>query len=253
MRNVLIMILLILVSMSAFSQSGDVSGEAAYIFAYYPKENAKELFETGYKEHLEWHKEKQDPLVWYAWYVQSGNRLGMFIDGSFGISHSAFDNRVDPAGDGKDFAQTTAPFAESVFRQVYALDRSLSTAYLLEDHKPSGAIEVFHITVHPGKEMIFEKAMRTLKEAAVKQKAVPEYTLYKLLSGGEHAGYLMMVPRKSFASFDQQILSIADLSQQVLSGSKALEANNHISTSVRKIESESWSYRADMSVIPSGR
>lgn len=254
MRYFLIAILIIpIFTSNTFAQPGDVSGDAAYIFAYYPKENAQELFEAGYKKHLEWHKEKQDPLVWYAWYVQTGSRLGLFIDGTFGISHEAFDHRIDPADDGKDFAQTTAPFVRNAFRQVYELERSLSTVYLLEDHHPSGAIEVFHITVHPGRESVFEKAMLKLREGATKKEITPAYSIYKLLSGGEHAGYLMMVHRKSFAAFDHGILSIADLIRQVLPEHKASEFNNGLALSVKQIESESWGYRADLSLIPQSK
>ena len=111
------------------------SGNAAYLFAYYPKEGKRTDFEEGYRRHLDWHSQKNDQLVWYAWYVIFGERLGFFIDGTFGITIKAFDERVDQKGDRADFAKTTAPFSDPVFRNNYRLRAELSTGYLLEDWK----------------------------------------------------------------------------------------------------------------------
>src|SRR5688500_15061252 len=72
------------------------SGDAAHLFAYVPKDGDEARFDEGYRTHLDWHRDKRDPLVWYGWYVANGERVGMFIDGSFGAPFAAFDQRVDP-------------------------------------------------------------------------------------------------------------------------------------------------------------
>ncbi|ELR69009.1 hypothetical protein C900_05567 [Fulvivirga imtechensis AK7] len=234
------------------AQNTEVRGNAAYIFAYYPKENAREHFENGYKKHLSWHAAKNDPLVWYAWYVQTGDRLGLFIDGTFGISHGAFDNRIAPAEDGQDFQETTAPYVDNAFRKVYTLKPELSTAQLLEEHTPSKMIEVYDIVVHPGAEARFETTISSLKKALDMRQEKPRFTVYKLLSGGEQSGYLIMVPRENAAYFDEKMhfTSISELVTKVFPVAQASALNQDIVGSVKHIKSETWGYRADLSLIP---
>lgn len=40
-------------------------------------------FETGYKQHLNWHKTNGDKWNWYGWYIISGDRYGQFVDATF--------------------------------------------------------------------------------------------------------------------------------------------------------------------------
>ena len=70
----------------------------------------KSAFEEGYRRHLEWHVRAGDKLNWFAWEVTSGERLGLFIDGTV-APLSALDTRPDLAGDAADFARTAAAFA----------------------------------------------------------------------------------------------------------------------------------------------
>lgn len=248
-----IMLMLIFLSIRSLpAQNADVKGNAAYLFAYYPKEDAREQFENGYKKHLSWHEAKKDPLVWYAWYVQTGDRLGLFIDGTFGISHMAFDNRIAPTEDGQDFQQTTAPFANNSFRKIYTLKSELSTVQLLEDHTPSKMIEVFEIVVDHGQEAVFEKVMQMLKVKLNNTPDKPLFTVYKLLSGGEQSGYMIMVPREKAADFDKKehFLSISQLIVQNFSEEQAQQLNQDLSKAIKHLRNETWAYRSDMSRIP---
>ncbi|MCI0695040.1 hypothetical protein L0337_23900 [candidate division KSB1 bacterium] len=124
-KSMLLLIGILALPAVVLSQKAADQGEsenAAFLFTYYPKEGMKSQFENGYKEHLNWHRQKNDNLVWYAWYVASGNRLDLFIDGAFGISFADFANRVDLRGDVADFAQTTAPFVKPEFRSLHGID-----------------------------------------------------------------------------------------------------------------------------------
>ena len=57
----------------------EVEGDAAFLFAYSVREGQMNNFVEGYKKHLQWHIDKKDPLPWSAWFVFTGNRLGLFI------------------------------------------------------------------------------------------------------------------------------------------------------------------------------
>lgn len=228
-----------------------LNGNAAFLFGYYPKENLRAEFEQGYKKHLEWHKQKNDQLAWYAWYVQTGSRLGLFIDGTFGISFHAFDNRVDQPGDRADFAETTAPFADLAFRKIYYLRKDLSTDFLLEKWAPTSSMEVYEITVTPGTEYLFEAIFLELRPAVEKNKEKPVYTLYELLSGDEHSTYLLMIPRNNFSYFDDHaaVTTVRYLIELYLPD-RATALFDKLAKSIKQMTSETWGYRKDLSYFP---
>ena len=156
----------------------EVEGDAAFLFAYSVREGQMNNFVEGYKKHLQWHIDKKDPLPWYAWFVFTGNRLDLFIDGTFGISFDAFDNRVAPKEDYQDFLKTTAPFVDANFRQVLQLKRDLSTIFLLEEQKPTSQIDIFHIELHQGTEVDFEKLIRDIVSKISKSSEKVNFTTY---------------------------------------------------------------------------
>jgi len=249
---IFLIILFSFFSVKNYSQSGiEAAGEGAFLFGYYPKAGQIKQFEEGYKKHLEWHRDKKDQLVWYAWYVQTGSRLGLFIDGTFGTSFSDFDNRVDMPGDRKDFAETTAPFADINFRKVYQMKKEMSSGQLLEERNPSNSIEVFYFIIQPGKEDQFEKIFSTLSEKFQDINDGPNYTLYKLLSGGSHAEYMLMVPRNNFSYFEEEnaFISLNHVIEKYLNPEKDA-VFKIIESSVISLQSETWGYRQDLSYFP---
>lgn len=225
-------------------------GEAAFLFAYHPKAGMQALFNEGYRRHLAWHRAQDDPLVWYAWYVVFGQRTGLFIDGTVGIPFAAFDARVDPAGDGADFAQTTAPFADVAFRSVYALRRDLSTGTPLEEEHPSALVQVFRYTVHVGKESQFEGVLRAVRTALERAEKAPTLTWYELAVGDEHAGYMLMIPRNTWADYDEAEASVRAILQRGYPSAEAAEFLTAFSESVKRVESEVWLYQSTLSYFP---
>jgi len=109
LRFSVIKVLLFFTAIAYAQPQENIKGNAAFLFAYYPKEGQQSNFENGYKQHLKWHEEKNDPLPWYGWNVISGDRPGLFIDGTFGISYEALDNRVDKPGANEVFERLFDP------------------------------------------------------------------------------------------------------------------------------------------------
>lgn len=225
-------------------------GDAAHLFAYYPKAAMAEQFNEGYRRHLEWHRQKRDPLSWYGWYVEHGNRAGLFIDGTFGRSFAAFDDRVEPAADGADFAQTVAPFADPAFQVAYVLRRDLSTGQPLEEKRPSPSVQVFHYRVRPGTERRFERALLAAREALSRLQSAPVHTWYELVVGGEHPAYMLMVARDSWAGYDRFRSPLSDLIAHGRASDDVQRLMNDLVASVEAVMSETWRYRADLSYVP---
>ncbi|MPY87482.1 MAG: hypothetical protein GEU99_06140 [Luteitalea sp.] len=235
------------------SQSApEATARAAFLFSYRPKPGKQALFDEGYRRHLTWHARMKDPLVWYAWYVTTGDRLGLFIDGSFGASFDAFDKRVDPEADAADFAQTAGDFADDVSRSVYRLRPDLSTSQALEDRAPTSTIEVTYFLLEPGHERQFEAALAGLRAADASPSAGPHYTWYQLVVGDEQPSYMLMIHRQGWSDYGHVGTEISHIPGIVSGEQGARELENTLEQSVRRMWSETWNYRDDLSLVPEG-
>lgn len=204
--------------------------QAAFLFAYDVDRGKEQAFESGYAAHLGWHAEHGDPLPWYGWYVTSGPRTGLFIDGTFGVPFEAMDRRVDPAGDGADMAAKVLPFAKARAYSALELWPEVSTVRTLEDRRPTAVLDAFTVTVAPAKVAAFERAL--LKDSNSRPAA-----WYRMVSGGSTGAYLALVPRQGWADLADRPRGPSGL----LGKAAAL---------VESVKVESWSYRPRLSRIP---
>jgi len=230
--------------------SSPPAGTAAFLFTYHPRPGMQAQFDEGYRRHLRWHEEKKDPLVWYGWYVTSGERTGMFIDGSFGASFAAFDRRIEPKADAADFAQTSAPFAETALRSTYRLRPDLSTGQPLEERQPSPQVEVVHYVLRSGMERAFEEVIGKLRAALGKTRGVPVHTWYELVVGGESPGYMLMVPRQGWGDYEAAPATLGAILERAYGAEQARALRQSLAAAVDHTRSELWSYRQDLSYFP---
>lgn len=226
------------------------SGDAAHLFGYYPKPGMQARFDEGYRRHLAWHRTRRDPLVWYGWYVTAGDRVGMFIDGSFGAPFAAFDRRIDPAGDGADADRNVTPYADTAFRASYRLRRELSTGLPLEQWQPSKSVQVFHYTLRAGTSGRFEQALRAAREVLLGDDNAPAHTWYEQVVGGDAPGYLLMIARDDWKSYDAHGDSLEALIGQSGNAAQTRALLDGLAAAVTAVKSEAWNYREDLSLIP---
>jgi hypothetical protein len=248
MKSVLFPLVAVFLLMSTSGQAADATrGEAAFLFAYEPRPGHQEQFDAGYRRHLEWHRQHRDPLPWYGWYVSTGERSGMFVDGSFGITFAAFDQRVEPRQDAANFAETTAPYGDAAYRKILRLMPRLGTATRLEDREPSSRIEVVTYFVRPGQTAAFESGLEKLATSVADSRA---FTVYRQLSGGIQPAYLIMFPGEGFAYFEENEASLDALIRIELDAEPERELLDMLSRTVRYAHSETWRYRDDLSYLP---
>lgn len=224
---------------------------AAHLFGYYPKQGDAARFDVGYRRHLQWHRAHRDPLPWYGWYVQDGERRGMFVDGSFGAPFAAFDARVDPAGDAADAARNVTAFADPALRASYRLRPEFSTGFPLEDRRPSAQVQVFRYALRPGSRARFEAALRAVRAVLQGRADAPVQTCYELVSGGAAPAYLLLVARDGSAAHDAPD---DDRVEALLDGIAAPDGAttplDDYAAAVESVEVETWAYRADLSYLP---
>lgn len=231
--------------LTAAAQDAARPESIAFLFGYTPHAGSEALFDEGYRRHLAWHEARQDPLIWYGWNVLTGPRAGMFVDGTFGSPFVAVDNRVEPAADAADFAQTTAPHGSIVFRAAYVLRPELSTATPLEDGQPMPRQQVYRYAVRPGMAPVFETGVARL--TAVIGDGV-EWTCYEAIDGEALPGYLVVVHRDGFGDYATARGDFMTLARRHLANDDVL-AETFVG-SIALVESETWGYRADLSYLP---
>jgi len=234
---------------SMAAEADGAHGAAAHLFGYVPKPGQRARFDAGYRAHLQWHRDRGDPLAWYGWDVTSGERAGMFIDGSFGAPFAAFDRRVDPAGDAADGARHVTAFADPAWRASYRLRREFSTGLPLEERQPGAEMQVFHYRLKPGASVRFETLLRTARDVLRRQPDAPAYTWYEQVVGDRAPGYLLMVTRAGWAGYGAHP---GGLEAVLAAAGDARSAGwlDELAASVMSVESESWRYREDLSYFP---
>jgi len=159
-----------------------------------PKPGQDAQFEAGYERHLEWHKKAHDPWTWYGWSFVLGDRLGQFMDGTFGHAMANFDAAVQPAVDRADNDLNVAPHADFLSHGIYKRLDAAGAGAPLPDITPFIALSTYLIA--PGEEQAFERVL-----AAQRSKAGQDarFTWYRLQIGGQAPQYVLMRPAASFA------------------------------------------------------
>jgi len=158
-----------------------------------PARGLEARFQEGYRAHLEWHRERDDPWAWLGWQVVSGERAGAFVDGSFGRRPEELDAPVDPAGDARDNALHVLPFASLEWVRHYRLLRELSTPGL--DLPDAPFLRLVHFAPTAGDAAgAAELLLRSHRAAGAR----PHLWL-ELVDGGPHPSWLLVLPFASWS------------------------------------------------------
>ncbi len=214
-------------------------GVGGMFFSYRPHQGERPSFDEGYRAHLQWHRARRDSLPWYGWDVIAGQRLGEFVDGTFGISFEALDRRVDPAADAAHAARSFADHARATGRWAVRARLDLSTAGPLEAREvPPPLAQVVTYTVAPEAEADFKAALATVKRDAPGAGLLP-YTVYTSSVGTADGQVTVMVWRPSLASLDDPATDPARAIRRALAGSSDVRAH-----------SELWLLRSDLTLLP---
>lgn len=230
------------------------SGDAAHLFVYRVHPGEQKNFDEGYRTHLGWHRDQRDPVVWYGWYVAKGDQhVGLFVDGSFGAPFSEVDQRVKPGEDLADADRTFGRFADTAYRSSFRVRREFSSGLPLEQWRPSRLVQVFHYTLKPGGQARFERALRTLRDALSRDRNAPVHTWYERVTGGAVPGYMLMVARENWASYDGtggDSVEARLMREDTGPGGSGRAALDDLAASVATVEAETWNYRKDLSYFP---
>jgi hypothetical protein len=202
-------------------------------------------FEEGYRRHLMWHAGKKDPLVWYAWTIDSGLRKGAFVDGTFGATFPGLDARPDPSGDGADFGRNVAPYVTALDAETWTLWPQTSTATPLEERLPGALLDVFLLQVDPAQEHSFEAKMEGL--AKTKRNSA-KLSWYRMVRGNNLPTYVLLLTRRNYADMESTGARLVEILANAYTVSPARVTE--VVQSVRNVRVETWSYEPRLALIP---
>lgn len=196
-----------------------------------PKPGMEKQFEEGYKRHLEWHKNANDPWFWYGWYFISGPRTGQFMDASLDHSLADFDDPVDAAGDRADNEKNTMPYADvTSAMKLYAVT-SLSHPGLYGIR----AKYMKMITLQVLNDYSANWRIRNLKNRLENKEQLKFFITYKTFDGGRLDNWYILIGADSWEDFEPAI----DAGERLMD-----------SAVFRSITSETLHYRNDLSYLP---
>ncbi|SFK19676.1 hypothetical protein [Caulobacter sp. UNC279MFTsu5.1] len=221
--------------------------QAAFLFTYDVDRGQEAAFEAGYAAHLQWHAAHGDALPWFGWFVTSGPRTGLFVDGTFGVPFAAMDARPDPAGDGADMEARVLPYAKARAYSAHVLWPELSTVRSLEARQPGPVLDVYTLQVSPGDVAAFETALLASVRAGGTGKGDLAWTWYRLAGGGALGGYMVLVPRRSWADLARRPTDLAGL---IAAAHGAGPDQARAAALVQGVEVETWSYKPKLSRLP---
>lgn len=242
-RRVLVLTLFVLCSSTAVEAQAApqraAAGRFARIVVIAPKAGDERTFEEGYQRHVEWHRAHADPWEWLGWSVVLGDRLGLFMDGTFGHAAADFDAAVDPAGDAADNAANVAPHADFLSHGVYERLDSLGMGPPLPDTTALLALTTYDIL--SGRERRFEDAITARRARLPRETRV---TWYRLRIGGRTPRYLLLraVPRFSDAA------ELPDFFEDATLGTPSWSSS--LDTIVEEVRTELLRYRPTLSYRP---
>lgn len=227
-----LVLLFILFSNIVIAQENNI----AHFSVWKPKDGLEQKFETGYKQHLLWHKTNGDKWSWYGWYIISGPRNGLFVDATFNHNWNDFDSSVNPSGDAADNQLHTVPFGDFQMAFKVAKVEQLSS----EDSVVLKSKYLRFITLSVSDISTALKIIVQLKENYSSKYSFKSFQTYKLIDGGNLNQIMLLLGFVNFTEYGKT----EHLAEEISSIESSFKAKV-----ITAINSETLLYKADMSLL----
>jgi len=214
-----------------------------------PKPGMEKQFEAAGKEHIAWHRQKNDPWAWFVWQVMSGPRTGEYVAATFGHKWADFDTApVSREEDDADAGTRVRPYTESVETQYVVFLPKHSRPP--QGSTPSKFATVATIRLKHGMEDAYRNAVSKIPKAMEKTNWPGRYVFYALANGGEHPTFFLVLPREKWADFAAPDKPFEKMMEEAYGREDAEAILKTIDKATAKVTSEMIVYRPDMSYVP---
>jgi hypothetical protein len=226
-------------------------GTVAALELQKPKNGMVPQYEAGRKQKAAWHKQQNDPQPLFVWEIRTGEDTGNYVVGRLGQHWADFDKPAVPdEADLAEFQKLVGNYVDSVTAFYYEYMAKVSNP---SDAKmPAKFHESLHFYVRYGKDSDFRSAIERVHEAAEKTKWPVNYYFYALASGGETGVYVLVLPRNSWADFEDKpdVKPFRDMLKDAFGPQEADSIVDRIDKSVEKETSQIVQFRPDLSYLP---
>ena len=225
--------------------------EVARLYYIKPKSGMELQFEEAYKQHLDWLGQHGDRREWLTWQIETGERFGQYVVGTFRHRWEDFDARSElEVEERAAFSATVSPYIESVTSSfsLFRGDISRPSYFVAE----ALFREVLHFRLNIGRESDFYHVQRKIHEAIEKTDWPVGYGWHTLVSGGETPEFTLMLLRRDWADFKRPESSLEEILEKVYGREETSSLLRQLAQSVRHVHSEIWRLRRDLSDIQYG-
>ena len=241
-----------LVMLTAFSVVAQQQpGTLAALEFQKPKSGMAPQYEAGRKQKAEWHKQQKDPLPLFVWETLSGDNTGTFIVGRLGQHWADFDKPPVPdQADLEEFNKVVGSYVDSIVSRYYEYLPKISNSSGGNMPPKFGEIITFHVRYGKGSD--FRSAITRIHDASEKTKWPPHYEWYVLANGGTTGTYVLVLPRSSWADFEDKpdVKPFRDMLKDAFGQAEADSIVDRIDASVQSETVEIVQFRPDLSYLP---
>jgi hypothetical protein len=227
----------------------DKSGTIASLEFQTPKNGMVKQYEDGRKAKVEWHKQQKDKEALLVSEVLTGEHMGTYIVGRFGLHWADMDKpSVSDAADLEQYRKGIAPYVEKLTSAYYEFLPKWSNPST--DMNPK-YIEVVTFHVKYGKGDDFRSAVARVYEANQKLNVATHYSWYRLVNGGPGGTYVLTFDHANWASFedDPAVKPLRDRLREAFGEQEAMSVIERLNGSIESTYSDLIQPRPDLSYM----
>lgn len=237
--------------LAAGALAQDQSGTVAAIEFQTPKNGMTSQYEQGRKTKAAWQKEQGGKTPLLVSQIISGERMGTYVVGQFGMHWADFDHpSISDEADLAEYNKTVGPYVEKLMAQYYE--------FLPEWSNPEAAgttpkyLEVLTFHIRFGKGDEFQSAVAKVNEANKKLNVPGHASWYRLVNGGRSGTYVLTLDHADWASFapNPAVKPIPERLREAFGEQEATKVMGQLDDSIASIYTEIAQPRPDLSYIP---
>jgi hypothetical protein len=228
----------------------DKPGTIAALEFQVPKNGMVKQYEDGRKAKVEWHKQQKDKNALLVSEVLTGENMGTYIVGRFGMHWADMDKpSVSDAADLEEYKKVVAPYVDKLTSAYYEFLPKLSNPSPDMNAKYISVV-TFHIRYGKGDD--FLSAIAKVVEANQKLNVPSHYSWYHLANGGPGGTYVLTSDHANWASFedDPAIKPLRDRLREAFGEQEAMSVIERLNGSVEGTYSDLVQPRPDLSYMP---
>jgi hypothetical protein len=236
-------------AVAAFAQSS-MPGPIAGLEFQTPKSGMVAQYEAGRKAKVAWHVKQHDAAPLIVSQVITGEHMGTYIVGRFGMHWADMDKpTVSDADDMAEYMKDVAPYVDKLTSAYYEDLPKISNP---SPDMNANYIEIITFHIRYGHNDDFRSAIARVHEANQKLNVPSHYEWHHLVNGGPGGEYALTIDHANWASMedDPAVKPLRDRLREAFGEQEAMSVIERINSAVESTYSDMIQIRPDLSYIP---